>query len=71
MPLEVGGSGRGEVIGGRSNKRSPERNFDARRKRFHKKFTVLDLGCEGHEKIWTEVCVPSIIRTEVNPIISR
>ena len=43
MPLEVGGSERGEVIGGRSKKRSPERNFDASRKCFYKYFTVMDL----------------------------
>ena len=31
------------------------RNSHARRGRSHRCFTVRDVGCEGHEKIWTEV----------------
>ena len=32
-----------------------KRNSDARGVRSHRSFTVMDVGCEGHDKRWTQV----------------
>ena len=50
-----GGSGGGGGRGKTSKKGRLKRNCDVRRKRSHMSLSVKSVGCEGQEKLWTEV----------------